>query len=87
MAGSRYSRATTGRSPGNTLSPGAVAPLGTPVDVAGPCPPAVADPALTGLRHAGIVVSRAQGALGLLPFAVRLPAGGGAESRGATDPV
>ena len=33
---------------------------------------AVVDPALTGLRHAGIVVSRAQGALGLLPFAVRL---------------
>jgi hypothetical protein len=32
----------------------------------------VRDPALTGLRGAGIVVSCAQGALGLLPFAVRL---------------
>src|SRR6185312_17385917 len=33
------------------------------------------DPALTGLRCTGIVVSRAQGALGLLPFAVCLPPG------------
>jgi len=30
---------------------------------------------LTGLRCTGIVVSRAQGALGLLPFAVCLPPG------------
>jgi hypothetical protein len=38
----------------------------------GPVAAHVRDPALTGLRGAGIVVSCAQGALGLLPFAVRL---------------
>jgi len=65
------------------------------------CPDRHGDPVCTGHFAAGIVVSRAQGALGLLPFAVRL--GGqrpcllitgvspveagerGAESRGATE--
>ena len=43
-----------------------------PVDDGPPVAACVRDPALTGFRGTGIVVSRAQGALGLLPFAVRL---------------
>ena len=43
-----------------------------PVDDGRPLAAHVRDPALTGLQGAGIVVSCAQGALGLLPFAVRL---------------
>src|SRR3954452_2755545 len=61
--------AVPGREPGDgPLIPVSSAPVGDcwPVAVH------VRDPALTGLRGTGIVVSRAQGALGLLPFAVRL---------------
>src|SRR5215204_2743869 len=43
------------------------------------------DPVCTGLRGSGTVVSCAQGALGLLPFAVRLDHPEVAESRGARD--
>jgi hypothetical protein len=42
------------------------------VDDGRPVAACVMDPALTGFRGTGIVVSCAQGALGLLPFAVRL---------------
>jgi hypothetical protein len=61
--------AVPGREPdGGPLIPVSSAPVGDnwPLAVT------VRDPALTGLRGTGIVVSRAQGALGLLPFAVRL---------------
>ena len=58
-----------GRRPGGPPLPGC-----HPPPVGGGRPPAVRvrDPALTGPPGAGIVVSRAQGALGQLPFAVRL---------------
>src|ERR1700712_4113236 len=64
---------------GNGVRPGtspgsAVLHRVVPAPVGARCRPAacVRYPALTGYRGAGIVVSCAQGALGLLPFAVRL---------------
>jgi hypothetical protein len=59
----------SGREPAGALLTGVSS---APVDDGPPVAASVRDPALTGLRGTGIVVSCAQGALGLLPFAVRL---------------
>src|SRR6478609_2652766 len=78
--GPRGAAAVPGREPaGGPLTPVSPAPVGDgwPVAVT------VRDPALTGLPGTGIVVSRAQGALGLLPFAVRL---GGLKGRRGPPP-